>query len=238
MEKIIEKIQKLLALQEDAENQGSLEEAANAAAKVQTLLLKHNLDMAKVNGHEKVAVILKAVSSKGTGWNKRQGKWMQGLYQGICEHNFCNLVLSHGWDKEEIKMQLMGEPHNLEVVEYMGYSLSQTLLRMQSRAWLKYYGPDKKGTFRRGYLQGAALGIISKLREIREAALEDNDQVAGLVLVQSEKVSKFKDNKFPNLKAGRASNTSSTAIAQGFREGKKVELNKGVVQKERVQIDG
>ena len=51
-ESIIEKVQKLLRLQKGAEDIGSLEEAANAAEKVQTLLLKHNLEMADISAHD------------------------------------------------------------------------------------------------------------------------------------------------------------------------------------------
>jgi len=239
MEQIIEKIQKLLALQEDAKKQGSLDEAETAAAMAQKLLLKYNLDMAKVNGHEQQEVILKQISAKNTGWNKRQGQWMASLYNGLCKYNFCHLVLSSGWDKEEIKLNIMGEPHNMEVVEYMGYTLSQILLRMEKQAWAKYSGPDKKGTFRRGYLQGATLGIISKLREQREREMQANEQVSALVLVQSEKVEKFKEQEFPNLTKGKASYTSSTAVGQGFADGRKVELNQGVGQAAaKAQIHG
>lgn len=237
--KIIERIQKLLALQKDAEAQGSLEEAANAASKAQTLLLKHNLDLAKVNGHSKVDVILTEISCKGTGWNKRQGKWMQGLYKSICDHNFCALVLSSGWDKEEVRLNVMGEPHNLEVVEYMGYTLSQILLRMEKKAWVSYKGLDKKGTFRRGYLLGATLAINQKLEDMRSVALKESDQVAALVLVQSKKVEDFKNNKYQDLKKSRKGGTNSTAVGQGYADGKKVAINKGVGQgKERAQIDG
>jgi len=231
-EKILEKIQKLIALQEDAKDKGSLEESANAAAKVQALLLKHNLDMEQVNGHSKEEVILKTISGKGIGWNKRQGKWVHSLYNGICTHNFGKLVLGTGWDKEEVKLHIMAEKSNLEVIEYLGYTLTQKILNLQSIAWRKYSGSDLKGTFRRGYLQGATLGILSKLREQREAAIEANDQVAGLVLVKSKKVEEFTEEQFPNLRKDKGSSTkaSDAAIGMGFRDGRAQDINAGVGQ--------
>jgi len=240
MENILERIQKLIALQEDAERQGSLAEAANAAAKVQDLLLKHNLDMAEVNGHKKVDVILKKLSCKEMGWNKRQGRWVPSLFNGICEFNFCNLVMAPGWDNEEIKLNLMGEPENVEVVEYMGYTLVQQLLKLEGAAWRSYRGPDKRGTFRRGYFQGAVLGVTSKLREQRNKAMEDNTGVSALVHVQSEKVEKFQEQEFPHLKKTRGTRTKAGEAAKqmGFQDGRNAQVNKGVGQHQNTQIHG
>ena len=79
---IIEKVQKLLSLQKGAEVIGSLKEAANAAEKVQTLLLKYNLEMADISAYDpdreqKIGrAIYRDVYAK-----KNEGKWIYRLYK-------------------------------------------------------------------------------------------------------------------------------------------------------------
>ncbi len=148
------------------------------------------------------------------------------LYQGIANYNFCQLVLSN--TGRDIKLYLMGEPQNLEVVEYLGNQLSTRLLSMEKRTWNAYQGIDKRGTFRRGYLMGAVLGIISRLREQREAASRASASVTSLVLVQSEKVSAFSEQEFPNTKKKNKSKTKSSVVAMGYRDGKAMDIHKGV----------
>ena len=52
LDKIKGKLEKLVKLQQGATKIGSLEEAANAAEKIQTLLFKYNLSMADINTDE------------------------------------------------------------------------------------------------------------------------------------------------------------------------------------------
>ncbi len=182
--------------------------------------------MAEVEGHKVQEVFKETFSSSDIGWNKRQGQWMMVLFNGIAKYNFCQIVLTN--TGRDIKIHVMGEPQNIEVVVYLGAQLSTRLLNMEKRAWNPYQGQDKKGTFRRGYLMGASMGIISKLREQREAASRASASVTALVLVQSEKVALFVEQEFPSLGKSRASKTKSSAIYQGYRDGKAMDIYKGM----------
>jgi hypothetical protein len=226
MDKIKEKIQKLMALQVDAEKQGSLEEAANAACKVQDLLLKHNLAMAEVEGHKVQTMNRVTSSASDIGWNKRQGQWLMGLYNGLAKYNFCRVILTQY--PRDVKIHVMGELQNVEVVNYLGAQLAQRVLNLEKQGWNLYQGSDKRGTFRRGYLMGTVMGIISQLREQREAASRASASVASLVLVQSEAVQEYVEQEFPDTKTQKRSKTKSNAVGLGYVAGQALDVHKGI----------
>jgi len=226
MEKqIIEKIRKLLALSEDAKNQGSLEEAANAAAKVQDILMKYNLSMAEVNKEKESLVSETAINVLRKGWNHRHGKWIFHLYKAIATVNLCDIYVQI--TKGHEKVFIIGEENNREIVEYMADQLISRLYQMQRYAWKKYRGPEKQGAFRRGYFMGAVVAIGNKLKESFEKAAEASPETQSLVQVKDQAIRDYLRNK--NLKKARPSKvTGRDGFRNGHRDGKNLSIHKGV----------
>jgi hypothetical protein len=116
----------------------------------------------------------------------------------------------------------------VEVVNYLGAQLAQRVLNLEKQGWNLYQGSDKRGTFRRGYLMGTVMGIISQLREQREAASRASASVASLVLVQSEAVQEYVEQEFPDTKTQKRSKTKSNAVGLGYVAGQALDVHKGI----------
>ena len=93
IKKIHDKISKLIRLEEGAKEIGSMEEAANAAAQIQKLLLKYNIDRNQLEPEkQKENIISKEVEiGKEHGYKKTESDWMLVLANHICV-NWLSLI--------------------------------------------------------------------------------------------------------------------------------------------------
>ena len=229
-ETILAKIQKLMRLQESAQAIGSIAEAANAAERVQDLLLKYNLSMAEVEGFEEdeSKVIHEIVNASDLNFNHREGKWLTALAGGLSRYNMCRSINTVSGNKL-VKITFIGEPQNLEVVRYLFEILVPRARQLVRQEFNRYNGLEKLGTFRRGYLMGFAMGVSTQLREAQERQERESAQVTALVRVKSEAVEKKTEELFPYLRSARSSRTSSLdGSMRGYTAGKSTLLNKGV----------
>jgi len=236
---IIEKVQKLLSLQKGAEVIGSLKEAANAAEKVQTLLLKYNLEMADISAYDpdreqKIGrAIYRDVYAK-----KNEGKWIYRLYDVLAKHNLCDVIFSRFRDtnnKFNMYVNLIGTKDNVIVVKFLADQLDNRLRRLEIKAWDsegKYYG-EKRNAFRRAYLMGACHGIDIQLKEAKVRAMGESKQINALVLANDIKLYDAVTHFFPNLKNGRARTILSAQVGEslGYRDGRSMAINKGIGSK-------
>jgi uncharacterized DUF497 family protein len=106
-DRIIDRIRKLLALA-TSPNQA---EAESAAAKAQALLQQHNLELAQVEQSSKQQ---SSMIQKQVDIHSRQ-RWRRLLIHTIARANFCRALFKPG----QASVILVGEPHNLEVAEYL-----------------------------------------------------------------------------------------------------------------------
>ena len=235
-ESIIEKVQKLIALQKGAEEIGSLEEAANAAEKVQTLLLKYNLEMDDISRHDpdKDQKMGRAKYQEVIA-KKNEGMWIYRLYAVLADHNFCDVVYTNyrmDNGKRNKYVNLIGKKDNVQVVKFLADQLELRLRSLEVKAWNKTgrFTNEKRNAFRRAYLLGACQGIDSQLGEVKRRAMRDNSQVQGLVLANDIKLQEALAQLFPNLKTGRRTKGYSAYMAGslGYRDGKEIQIQKGM----------
>src|SRR3989339_868143 len=100
--KIYDVLKKLMNLKEGAEKIGSIHEAENAAARINEILLKYNLELSEIKFSEKSKIeydetaLPGIVFEDGIFKNKRknEGNWVQLLYMIISKHNLCKVVFS------------------------------------------------------------------------------------------------------------------------------------------------
>jgi len=185
-ERIVEKIQKLLEFQNGAEVIDSPEEAANAAEKVQRLLLKYNLSMEDIGERkEKSKVTEKRFDDIAP--KKNEGDWIFSLYQTLCKYNFSIFIIHKsvtGFDrrgKHEISMKgvIVGQEENILTIKFLGEQLESRLRAMARKRFseVKDFVPEKRNTFIRGYLRGSVIGIAQQLRKVQEQMASESVKV-------------------------------------------------------------
>ncbi len=122
MDIIIEKVKKLLAMVE----RGTEHEAAIAAAKAQTLLMQHNIDLSQIHTGDSEADeqvhewLLETMS--------RRQIWKGNLASVIAQANFCRMW----WLGSEIK--LVGKEHNVQIARYLYSYLVEAVVRVTKEA--------------------------------------------------------------------------------------------------------
>lgn len=167
MGSVIRKIEKLLALGQNNDNE---HQAAMAMAKVQAMLEEYNLDMSVLGK-----------SGKGTHQARKEqtGKgglysWQRKLWQAVAELNFCHYLSIKGLAKGSVyEHRLIGSHVNVISTEVMAKYLQQTVERL-AQQWAK----DNlyKSVFVReaiAYREGMAARVVQKLVDRRYERLNE-----------------------------------------------------------------
>ena len=225
-ESILEKIQKLLELQNGAEAIGSLEEANNAAEKVQRLLTKYNLDLADVSLHtQKNSSDIGKFDFQDAENKKNEGQWIFALYNGIAKHNFCRCVIRrfHQNGMKKGYVTIVGSAVNVDVVRSLSIRMEERIRTFESRAWKNegQFYEKNRNAFRRAYFMGAAAGLEAQLRKAKEREMQENVKVNTLVIQNDAELEKRMMELFSNLTQARSTGNlkSRQAMSKGYRDG-------------------
>ena len=233
----LEKIQKLQALQQGAEAIGSLEEAANAAEKIQRLLLKYNLDLEDAKAFGKAPEVTQMFKdvTKLFGFNPREGLWLPQLAHEAAIFFLCRVLNTKEGDY--LYMTYIGKVHNIEVAFNATLNLISSIRFSGRQAWKKHQdGSQLKGAFLRSYYAGAVMGLrysIARIRKERETeAAKDHGNVVVnggflpmVILNQIEKraldeVNKYMEEKVEFKSKVVKSKPVTNATMLGFEKGK------------------
>lgn len=232
-EKILDKLKKLIALQEGAEQISSINEAANAAEKIQTILIKYNLELSDALGHKskdvKIGILGVKIKVEDLGYDKRQGSWLSVLANGITRYNFGELVQNYSYNGLDTFHVLAAE-QNLLVIEYLIRSLASQIKSLERQEYSNHRH-EQRGAFRRRFLMGAALGVTAKLREQMEYQQRNTEGVTALVLFNKEALQTKMNEEYPEIEPSKTSTKmadGSNAAALGYIKGKSLDINKGV----------
>lgn len=226
-ESILNKIKKLLNHADSATKIGSLAEAEVAAAKANELLMQYNLSIDKVDRLEKKPQIEEQIISPDNLFPKNEGKWMIDLWNTISKYNFCKIITINGGMGG---FYFIGQKHNKEITQYIVEQLEVKIRELARESFRNYIGPEKRGTFIRGFLSGAVTGIYHKLKAEREKIKEaQNNEMTALILVKDADLIEFVEKNHTNLRPGRSTSLSSRSGRElGYEAGKGLSINKGV----------
>lgn len=235
-ENVIAKIQKLLNLQEGAKAVGNLAEAENAAMRVQEFLLKHNLslDEVKESQIEAKAKMVMEDFDLDAHQGKSDANWVHSLITVIANYSLCRAIklsetvgARHNYDQGFVK--ILGETNNVAIVKFTVEQLISKIHIAEKLAWKVYIGPEKRNTFKRGFLVGAVVGIKSKLREQESQLTSTNTQMGLMVINKKDAVNKFYADQFPGARVrGNKQLMSRDGKNQGYAAGYNMNINKGV----------
>lgn len=182
--KIIQKVEKLLALAN--RQKGNEAEAAAAAAKAQEMLAAYNIDMAMVE------------QGSGTSGRREDAKHKGGVYlyqrdlwRAVSELNFCVYWTSRKWHRREVNRKhwdgstykddvwsiqyqhrVVGRIVNVKLTQSMASYLEQTIERLV----MERLDNDNTQRFSRwavSYRKGAAARIIEKVQDRRDQLEEE-----------------------------------------------------------------
>ena len=141
---IINKIQKLIAKAESAQDIGNIDEAAAFSAKVNELLIKYNLEKADIKSNEDPDINHKLF--KDLDITSRQGGWTINLLTTICEYNLCEAIYHREYKMNAARkrkiiitgVSIIGTPENIEIVKYLYSMLSGQFRRLASPVFSDY----------------------------------------------------------------------------------------------------
>jgi hypothetical protein len=244
-EKIRGKIKALLAKQLSAEKLGELSEAQKCANLISRLTLEYNISLDETfeqsnTTGERAYHIHKKVIPTAEVERRHESDWVRSLYMVLAKANYCRtlLVISRGGDRIEI----LGEEHNIETVDALCRVLMEQLRGLSLSEFTKYQGPEKRNTYRRGFLRGAVNGIREQLeaqakeQETKGVQLEDGKFLPALVITTSKEAITTAINEFArNEYKGFASKSSARqglsgvgGAARGREVGRNINLGKGI----------
>lgn len=258
---LLAKIQKIINFQESSEAIGNKEQVETAAHQLQKLLMKHNLDLDQVKAQSianKVNISIEGVWVNTESKTKHsESAWVQILYMGVARNNLCKVL----WTSGQYMVHIVGHSHNVALVNYICDQLIDKIRITEKLAWKHYYKNlgdtgEKRGTFRRGFLEGAARGVSHRLdREYNE--MEDHaDNPFGLMIRDKGKeVNEWLWDKYPwmnpdyvdpdepepseedikkkrpkkiKIRKGPRRNSSTHGWHMGYDIGGKLAINKGM----------
>jgi len=230
---------RLKALMALRDHPGTPEEAASAAAKVQELLAKYNLEVAQVeqfgstDDYTETPVDLGVPFGVPTAWRRQ-------LLAEIAGCNFCQTVgikyaasaMHQPATKQppQISM-LVGQPHNIEVVKYLFTYLTGAISSLGEASWLgnRYRVRMPKMQYMDSFYKGAVLTVARRLRSQQSVTSSADRNMQALMVVKDQALATAVKKFHPKLVAGPITNaTSADAFNAGVQAGNRIQINKGL----------
>ncbi len=221
-EKVVEKIQKLLALGTSS----NPHEAALAAERATAMLLKYNLSLADLD-----------VEKSPYTWHDtpfEQSSWRRALMYAVAKHNLCDTVIT----TRRKTLAIVGKQHNIEVVVYLYTYLAREIDRLAEREYKEYAASFEQATFdpynqklgvrkwKTAFREGAVTEIVKRLKESRTEA--GNDCKALVVVVDHELAAEVRKRFGCLSKVSHYIRPDAKAYASGQVAGRTIALHQGV----------
>ena len=223
MDKIIERISKLLAMAKDT---ASPEEAAIAMQRARKLMDKHQIDETAIRGFREGLADKKFEDRLHGKEYKYAPKFRGILALAIAQYNDCQSFIVCG------RLLFRGMADDVEMCCQMFDRLAE-----QIDAWCRIYmkaqghGSHYIASIGNPYKYGMATRLVHKLNELRN----ERDQIVdnhgqSLVVIKTELVKNHfgSEQKIKKVKPRITDQDASRAFAQGYEDGQNVSINEQV----------
>lgn len=228
--KIVEKLKKLMRLQQSAQKIGSEGEANAAAAAISRLLTQYNLSLMDINPEERK----KSLQVQRTGhvsFKDTYGLWKRLLMDVICEFNYCKVFLISG----QSNMVIVGTEANTSAVIYL-YDMLRGIFRKLAPVRYEEFASGKRGAIRTekykrkyiaSYLKGCVYGVKEKLTIEAKA---NEAQEKSLVVCHNQLIDDYMSSyEMVQRKAAKTKKKDIVeAFFSGYCDGKKTNVNKAI----------
>ena len=227
--RVIERIRGLLAKGYQTTNE---HEQEAFLAKAQELLLRYNLAESQVyGGRAKKSDMKKYTFDIGEGGDI---SWRRQLIYDIAKLNFVAAV----YDTGTSKVHLVGEQHNVQVVQYLFVYVSRNILRAATKKWeLEMRKPSWKRAshngraFKNAFYHGAVAGVRDQMTRAKKKVGEETANNMALVVVKDQEVEDAKLRFFPNLRKGQVAKVQDNGGWEtGYAEGKSMPIQPAVTR--------
>jgi hypothetical protein len=236
--KIIEKVKKLHAKAENAEEIGSQDEANAFAAKVKQMMDMHKLTMSDIAYKEYEQsdihdVILRWSQFGHKDIGKRE-QWTASLLHHVAQFHSCKTFVYKGTNR----CRLIGREEDIEAVKSLLSVLVPVCLKLCKKAYHKIYWevrPPKSNMpvyerkailkgFRASWKVGFIDGVFDALAEQEEKSKEEAAEQGYAVIRLSGCVQAVNDYVSTNLRVSKKSYSHSSRVrhnSRGYEEGEK-----------------
>jgi hypothetical protein len=229
-DKIVEKLKKLMRLQEGAKKIGSEGEANAAAAAISRLLTQYNLSLMDIDPEERKET-MQIQRTGHISFKDTYGLWKRSLMNVLCEFNYCKTFLISG----QTNMIVVGTEANTSTVIYL-YDMLRSIFRKLAPVRYEEFAKGKRGAARTekykrkyiaSYLNGCAYGLKAKLK-LEAAANEVQEK--SLVVCHNQLINDYMSNYSPvERKAPKTKKKDiAEAFCNGYRDGKNTNINKAI----------
>jgi len=227
-EKILIRIQKLVAMRDGAAKVGNQAEAEAFAAKVQDLLMRHKLSMSDVElarqkDDDPVGETLYHPVAHGRKSVGRRVAWQERLASAVARAHFCRIYV---WPGSNV-VTFVGRESDRLVAVWMFTTLADTAERLAKEAKRQVSWLDDSPEFRQSWLRGFVAAIASRYAESRKAAERSaSERGVALIRLADNAVTEYMEKKASGKAApvGRGS-VDAAAYAAGQRAGSQVSLD-------------
>ncbi len=222
MDPIVSKIAKLLAL---ARGKGATPgEAAAAAAKVQELLLEHELSMEQVERAAEASCYGEERHRLLSGRYHR-AQWESVLVRTVAENLLCT-VIQIGDSRE---VALIGRAHVIAVAVHLYVYLQREIARLARAEAPHYRKHSARDRWERKFALGAIVAIGQRLRARRHEAQADS-AMGALVLHTKAALEREVARRYPRLRDGGSIRPRHDSIAwmAGLLAGRGIPLDDAV----------
>lgn len=220
MNKIIERIKKLLALAECAG--ASDGEASNAAEKAHALLAEYNLSLSDITTEEQKAVI-ETFNYSGV------SVWKHHVWQAVAKLHFCDYAFSIKRGNSTVRF-LIGRPVNIESARLVAEYLCDAV-NTEARKAGKGKGKQWATQFKRGCSFTIAHRLYAKLYEAKDGKTESETGTALALRPVYEKTESENAERLAALgvKAERQKRVvDDDALRAGMDAGANINLNRPI----------
>jgi hypothetical protein len=234
-EDVIEKLQKLKAHADSAEDIGNEEEAQAFAAMFQRLLLKHKLNMTDIEmqRHETEEPVEERYIDFGDEVQRKQHRigWQAILADVVARAYFCRILCM----SRSNRLILVGRKSDSEIAEYVIVTLLAAAIRLSKSAKHEYvkktYGrargsfPELKG-FRTSWLNGFVSRLRERLDEELNQEVASSNSSTALMRINraSDAVDKYMYRYGTKSWAIRQSRHNASGYNEGRRAADKVDI--------------
>lgn len=222
IERVIQKVQKALALANDKKNHA--EESETALLLAQKLLAKHNLSIADVQSFGDVGTVKKEVV-EGDATHYTRLQWWVKILHGIIASNFRCYSLRY-LASGKSKLVFVGTKEDVEVAIAV-YKFAEENIRRHANHYVSSVTNSSDRTYRNSirndYIGGYLSGLKAKFEE------QVKNEGWGLVLVKDKEVVDYYENIGARKSKTRTSASfggDPLARSQGYSDGKSFDQNR------------
>jgi len=242
----VRKVKKLMNL---ANGRGATEaEMENALSKAQEVMIRHNIKLSDVT-IDKHVWVKRPIGDRYTRW----ASWMWTVGQLLCDHYNVECIRTHngykvndkGIRKSTHQLEIFGEPHNVDIAEYVAHALlnqaemayekyrkEMAQIATQRREEMKkegYFYKAESRISKRAFMEGLVNGYSYKLNSERSIVLDKiKAEDCSIVLGDDKLLKEMYGKAYPNRVNAHRSCAQGMGYGSGRKAGESLSLSQGL----------